>query len=93
VKLEGVVGAVGDEPNAIDVFGAALRFAQDVEDEPLVYLLVLLYLLIDLEGQSASALVVGVLPGRADPLPEITDRVDVAVAVTDVEPNITHGLL
>jgi hypothetical protein len=83
VELKGGVEAVRDETDTVDVLCATLGLAKEVEDEPLVDLLVLLDVPVDLEDEATPEAVLRVLPGGIDALPEVIDGRDVAFSVID----------
>jgi len=86
VELEGSIGLVGDESDAIYVFGAALGFTKEIEKEPFVNLLILLNILVNLENKSASKLVIFVLPSRIDSFPKIINSTDILGVILDFKP-------
>jgi len=88
VELEGSIGLMGDEPDAIYVLGAALGFTKEIEKEPFINFLILFNVLVNLENESASKFVILILPSWIDSFSEIIDSTNILGVILNFKPKL-----
>lgn len=93
MKVNIDIRPMGNKTNSINIFRAALRFPKEVKNKPFIDFLVFINILINLEYESASKLIIGIFPSRSDSFPKIINRTDVPGTAIDIEARISIKLL